>query len=334
MYELHLLFHALQASVEFDEADEAPPAAANTVSAQEAAPPVPLSDDELDAYLAEDGVQPATAQPDAFVVPEQKAYEHVQERSTADGMVTKAVQPEDGQFAESGSDSSTLLVEQDAVITEPVDSEGHAATEFVSGSSSSARSSIVPDEPARDSLSASLDDEHSQQLQQFQHDPVAAVELSAQVTPRAAHHAVEGLGAASARTSSSAGSHGSSTHASTAGDNLPGVQELQNGWMASGIPGSAFSTHNAVPAAAGSDSPSTSMQQVLRSSMDNSPGQHKVKLRPASASPAVRRSSSTLQQQEQDDGPVYSPASSSPALHQYQYREVLPLADWTGGRSK
>jgi len=344
VYEVYLVLHALQASVEFDEADEPPPAAANTVSAHEAAPPVPLSDDELDAYLAEDGVQPVTAEPDAFVASEQKAYAQVQERTTADGTVTEAVQPEDSQFAETGADNSTLLVQQAAGINdsqEPFDSAGqHAATQLVAGRSSSTRSSIVPDEPARDSLSASLDDEHSQQSQQFQHEPVAAVELSAQVTPCAAHYAVEGLGAASTCTSSSAGSepptrssHRSSGHTSTAGDNVPGAQELQNGWMAAGTPGSAFSKHHAVPAAAGNDSPSPSMQQVLRSSMDSSPGQHKVKLRPASASPAVRRSSSTHQQQEHDDEPMYSPASSSPALHQHQYQEVVPLADWTGGCS-
>lgn len=312
----------MQGSVEFveDAANHTAPAASGLdVGADaQAADPVPLDDAELDAYLADDQPQdevPAVqqdvvSQEVAAAAPEPKE-ELVQDLSSstdADGD-KQLIQPVAQATHSPVKVSDEGEPFQEESIEEPCSSQEEEDGPDLAPS----------DTPTQCQHTAHAAEQHPPAVQPAQPEPV--------LQPMQHNPSTAGASGRTS-TSSSGNSHRSSMRSrksSTTGQvEVPGVQELHEMWQAAGLPATALSADNLGDDCAGSVSPQSrfSTHSILQ---DSSPVQQRTKQRPASASPAVRRSSSTrdsLQEQQW--------TSSSGYQQQPQEVQVTPVTSWTG----
>ena len=330
------------------ESDHGSPEAGSLEAA--AAEPVPLGDAELDAYLAAEeggGVQTAET-----------------EVSTAVELPTADARGSDGLGSGGAEDGQEQQHEQ-PVQSDALNSHGagqHAGEEAEDGATFAEESleekvlsdeegaGLDAEEPGQRSQASldAADVQHSPQLNQQQ--PQSAVTVlpaeppELQETPQAA-----GTTSAQPRSSSASmeaaasNSHRSSTRSSMRRSNsekhLPGAQELQDMRQAAGLPASAFSAHRTEPqlyadAAGGprtsAGSADDSLEGVQASRMHS---QHKAKLRPASASPAVHRSSSQRHASSCSQRQSFREQErcSSPRCSFQDQLPVVLVDDWTGG---
>lgn len=315
----------LQGSVEFLEDDDASKAPKKLQEAGYMGSAVPLDDAELDAYLATDGEDPTQQeQVPARVVdhPPAPAAAASQQSLTSNSAAESGMQPAaeahtgqqplcDGESLKEEPSSASISHEEEEVLQEEEEEEEAPGMQAQPGHWHSTHAA-VHQEPGAAAVPA------MQESLPVLHQPSTA--------------------GTSGRTSSSSSSPGGSMHDSqvvTAGQPVSAVQELQEMWHATGLPATAMSAADGLDeggaARSGSASPAHATRLSTHSILqDSSPvQQQRARQRPASASPAIRRSSSSnhgprLQKQQ------YCCDTSSPGQHQQQL-QVLPVASWTGG---
>lgn len=269
-----------------------------------------MGDAELDAYLAAD--EPAQQGP---------AVQQAEPKS--------AEQSADQQLQQLSIGSGVAGTEQQQL--EPAADTGRQLEE----------DSLAGDESRVEPYSSHKEELDVDQLQELeeplpaaahvQQQHYAAVVLTAQPAQHAAHATTSaGSSARSSAADTAAAAASSSRRASTASHSAAAVTAQ----AAAEVPAdpradsddecAGISTQSAFSIHAGTGS---------ISSLGGGPVQHRVKPRPASASPAVRCSSSARDwDSAQEQQYQYSPSSSSPPYRQQQQQEleVLPVASWTG----
>lgn len=325
---------------------------------------MPLSDDELDAYLAEEPAPAAGSLPalhagrsstplelpcdDDDDAPQEEAAQHVDSLdSTASSSADANTSPGRPTELQKEQHDATFALEESLVIEDSSDNEA-----------------------VLESRHAINDTVHSTPQHVKEHTAAAdATAQPASASPQ--HHSNSSDVSAAAATSSQRSSMRTSTSRHThesAAQNRPSVdQELHDLWQAAGMPEAVHSaeqeraapsmhaaatasgrhsagSQTAAAAAGAAAEDSTSSHSSSRSTMhrpqSTSPAASNLvsnkgnRLRPASASPVVQRASSTLRQQVQEE-PLYSPASSNAMLQrgynqQQQELNLLPVTEWTG----
>jgi hypothetical protein len=328
----------LQASVEF--AEDAGGASAPEEVQQTAH--LPLGDDELEAFLAAD----ETGQQAPV---EQHAQADVAEFAVEEYSADEGAAEDAEQQHESRSSKLSSQDHAEAAIMQPFD-EATGASYGLDEPSSSHEEPLDPEQ--LQTLQASVAASGAQQ------EPYAAVVLTAQRAQEPAYSPAQrpSTSVSSARTSTSSAttsaagsSHNSSRHtsrhASAAGGPPGAVQDM---WHAAGLPAAVLApeefTEGHVHAASDDHDEGVGLGTANAfsihastgsiSSLGGGPVQHRAKPCPASASPAVRRSSSSRDSYSaQEQQHCYSPGSGQAYQQQHQQQEldVLPVASWTGG---
>lgn len=298
---------------------------------------LPLDEAELDAYLAAD----ETGQQAPVM---QHAESHVAEFAVEEYSADEAAAIDHAeQQHESRSSQLSSHDHAEAAIMQPYEEATCAAYSLEQPSNSH-------EDP--------LDPQQLQELEGpvaasgTQQEPYAAVVLTAQQVQQPAHPLAQrhSTSVSSARTStasaSTAGSssHNSSRHTSAAGCPTADVQDLWATSLPAAVLANEEFSEAPVHAGAASDDDSAGLgthnafsihaSTGSVSSLGGGPVQHRVKPRPASASPAVRRSSSSRDSYSaQEQQHCYPPGSGQVYQQQHQQQElgVLPVASWTGG---
>jgi hypothetical protein len=318
---------AFQASVEF--AEDAAGASAPAEVQKRA--DLPLGDDELEAYLAAD---------ETPVV--QHADENVAEFAAEDSSADESAADDHAEQQREGRSSKLSSQDHAEAATMQPYGEATDAAYSLEDPSSSHEEPLYPEQ---------LQEVQSPVAAGAQQEPSAEVVLTAQPAKEPAHSPAQrpGTSVSSARTSTlsattaaAGSSHNSSRHASAPGGPTGDLQDM---WHAAGLPAAVLvpQEFSEGPVHAASDDegfgPGTHNAFSIHastgsiSSLGGGPVQHRVKPRPASASPAVRRScSSRDSDRAQEQQHSYSPGSNQvyQQQHQQQGLDVLPVASWTG----
>lgn len=327
--QLHLSVHVLtipsqclfcqQGSVEFEE-DGIEASSPHTAAQQTA--PVPLDDAALDAYLQAD--EPAAQAP--AVPPAETAEETETEGLSNDADAVTAYELHAEPSAEQQMQASSTSGDNHELPMQTADDPAHTRAGLLEACSSEEEllESVI-EHPAADGPAQCQDLPCELPAQ-----PAATAPYSPAVPYSSSSSSVLGSQAAAGSNagSSARSSKRSSRTASVAGAHaFEPTSHLQEPAQQQVAPAVAEALYNA-DAQVYAHSPHTSMQ---RDSAGDGWISNAVrpKARPASASPVVRRSSST-RDRAQEQQPYSPPTGSQARSQQQQALEVMPVASWTG----